>query len=117
MGKPHRAITGFLAWVREFVGPVYDHNHVALSKEWEEQLAFLQKWAVDDELNIPDITDDETLVRVIDELKYRIKGGKYNANGRSLTEDFDTALGIFIRENNLDGDPHTLASLPKTEKQ
>ena len=52
-----------------------------------------------------------------DELKYRIKGGKYGPNGRSLTEDFDTALNIFIQENNLDGDPHALASLPKTEKQ
>jgi hypothetical protein len=114
MGKAGKAIDGFVAWCMEFVYEVRDVRGTRMPMEWGEQLEFLRNAAVDEVVNIPDISDDETLVKVIDELKYRIKGGRYGANGRSLTEDFDTMLNVFICDNNLGSDQHSFASLPSS---
>ena len=115
MSRAPRAIDGFVAWCDEFVGNVKDNNGTSMPMEFAEQLGFLSNAARSEHLNIPDINDDETLCKVLDELKYRIKGGKYRANGRSLTEDFDVALSVFIKDNGLDWDQHTLCSPPKEE--
>jgi len=109
------AIRGFIAWCEEFVDQVLDHNESLMTVEFNEQIAILQTATEVVDLEIPDIKSDEMLVKVLDELKYRIKGGKYNAEGRSLTEAFDWELSRFIRNNGLDSDPHTLASMPKPE--
>ena len=61
---------------------------------------------------VPDITDDATLVRLIDEIKYRLKSGLPYS---TMRDDFNSLLNGFIKKWRLDGDRHAFATLPKEE--
>jgi hypothetical protein len=112
MTQLQRTVDGFEKWCDEFIAQVIDHSGESIYMDFQEQLGFLKDRATPRGVEMPDITNDEDLASVLDELRYRIKGGKYNARGRSLTEDFDSILYQFIRDYGLDKDPHTLAALP-----
>lgn len=69
-----------------------------------------------EKIQIPDISSRETLVRVVDELKYRLKArvsarlvGPHKDN---MLEDFNLLLNKFIKSWLLDSDPHSFATLP-----
>ena len=55
------------------------------------------------------IKDDKDLVRIIDELKYKIKGSPQT----HMIFHFNNILNDFIDDYNLDTDPHMFATLPK----
>ncbi len=62
-------------------------------------------------MNIPDIKNDEALVQIIDELKYRLKARRINEF--NMLEDFNLFLNSFIEKWYLDSDKHIFATLPK----
>jgi len=60
---------------------------------------------------LKDITNDEYLVYLIDELKHRIKPISSNNKGSEMGKDFNHLLDKFIDKWNLDCDQHHFAKL------
>ena len=115
MSKATRSINGFLAWCESFVGSVRDNNGTPMPMEWAEQLEALRRDAVETEFHIPDIRSDVEVIRVLDELKYRLKPAQW-VDGNPVAKALNAALNTFVIENKLDDDPHSFASLPSEEK-
>ena len=65
-------------------------------------------------MKLPDIKDDETLVEIIDEIKFRLK---ISLPYSKMRDDFNNLLNQFISKWNLDEDQHNFASLPKNYKE
>lgn len=66
----------------------------------EEYLKLVEEFT---KMNIPDIDDDFTLIKIIDELKYRLKARKNSP----LCNEFDAFLNHFIDKHQLlDEDNH-----------
>jgi len=64
-------------------------------------------------LRIPDLCTDEAIVEAIDEMKHRLRSGVPLGKWSSIRSSLDAKLRFFIIDNELDGDPHMHASLPK----
>ena len=66
-------------------------------------------------MKISDINSRETLVSVVDELKYRIKSGIIKDKKDPMIDDFNDLLNKFIFCWGLDKDQHSFAKLPNEE--
>ena len=59
-------------------------------------------------MEIPEIKNDETAIKVIDELKHRLKPGLLA--GEVICSSLNDALNKLIKEHGLDSNPHMFAS-------
>ncbi len=63
-------------------------------------------------IKIPLIKDDQTLIEVLDELKYALKQG--NSNQTDFQKEFNSLLNSFISEWSLNKDEHIfVCGIPK----
>lgn len=106
-------IQGFVAWCDEFVHQVMDHNGTTMTTELDEQLGILRASTEFKGLEIPDLKGDEDVVKLIDELKYRLKPAFRTESPIALA--LNTALNRIIIDHKLDDDPHTFATMPKEQ--
>jgi hypothetical protein len=119
----HRALQieeqakGLVAWIKEFVADATDNNGVSVYDDLDQFVedlgSVIDTPAEPIDIYIPDMLTGETVVKVVDELKYRVKPGA--SRGVVLAQVLNNALNGIIITHDLDGDPHAFASMPESK--